>query len=290
MHKSSDNQHGKTYLITGATAGIGLVTARTLAEQGGTVAMVGRNPEKGNALASRIRAMTGNDQIFYYNSDLSIQAEVRRLADEFLSQHDRLDVLVNNAGGIFTSRQLTVDGIERTFALNHLSYFLLTNLLLDVLKISAPARIINVSSGAHRNRKMNFDDLQFKRGYRLFKAYGQSKLANVLFTYELARRLEGTRVTANALHPGLVATDIARENNWLFRLLQPVILRNALTPEQGAATSIYLATAPEVAEVSGCYFYNQEPIRSSSASYDEEAARRLWEVSAQMTGLVLCQG
>jgi len=285
MQKSSDLQAGRTFLITGATAGIGLVTARTLAEQGDTLAMVGRNPEKGEALAARIRAMTGNSQVYYYNSDLSVQAEVRQLADKFLSQHDRLDVLVNNAGGIFLRRQLTVDGIEMTIALNHLSYFLLTNLLLDILKASAPARIINVSSGAHRNRKMNFDDLQFKRGFRLFKAYGQSKLANVLFTYELARRLEGTWVTANALHPGLVSTNIAQDNGWVFRLLQPVILRNARTPEEGAATSIYLATSPEVAEVSGCYFYDKKATPSSPASYDEDAARQLWEISAQMTGL-----
>ncbi len=285
MPKSSENQSGKTYLITGATAGIGLVTARTLAEQGGIVAMVGRNLEKGEALASRIRATTGNDRIFYYNRDLSIQAEVRQLADEFLSQHDRLDVLVNNAGGIFLRRELTIDGIEMTFALNHLSYFLLTNLLLDVLKSSAPARIINVSSGAHRNRKINFDDLQFERGYRLFKAYGQSKLGNILFTYELARRLEGTRVTANALHPGLVATDIARDNGWLFRFFQPILLRNARTPEQGAATGIYLATSPEITGVSGCYFHDKKAVRSSAASYDEEAARRLWEVSEKLVGI-----
>ena len=233
--------------------------------------MVGRNPEKGEALASRIRATTGNDQVYYYTADLSSQAEVRRLADEFLSRHDRLDVLVNNVGGMFLRRQLSVDGIEMTFALNHLSYFLLTNLLLDTLKASAPARIINVSSGAHRSARMKYDDLQLARGFWLFRAYGQSKLANVLFTYELARRLEGTGVTANALHPGLVATNIARNNGWLFRLLLPLILRNARTPEEGAATSIYLATAPEVAEVSGRYFYDKKAVRSSAASYDEEA-------------------
>jgi NAD(P)-dependent dehydrogenase (short-subunit alcohol dehydrogenase family) len=275
----------KVILITGATAGIGLITARTLAEQGGAVALVGRNPEKGEALASRIRATTGNDRVSYYTADLSIQTEVRRLADEFLSRHDRLDVLVNNVGGIFLRRRLSVDGIEMTFALNHLSYFLLTNLLLDTLKASAPARIINVSSGAHRSARMKFDDLQLARGFWLFRAYGQSKLANVLFTYELARRLEGTGVTANALHPGLVATDIARNNGWLFRLLLPLILRNARTPEEGAATSIYLATAPDVAEISGCYFYDKKAVRSSAASYDEEAARQLWAVSARMTGL-----
>lgn len=276
----------QVYLVTGATDGIGLITAQELARTGAQVVVTGRNPEKGAAAVARIRAATGNEAVAYLNADLSSQAEVRRLAADFLGRYDRLDVLINNAGGSFLRRQLTVDGLEMTFALNHLAYFLLTHLLLDRIKASTPARIINVSSGAHRNAEIQFENLMLERGYGVMKAYGQSKLANVLFTYEMARRLAGTGVTINAVHPGLVATNIGRNNGVLVRTVLSLIQRNARTPEEGAETSIYLATAPELTGVTGKYFKDKKDIATSTASYDEAAARRLWEVSEALVGLV----
>jgi NAD(P)-dependent dehydrogenase (short-subunit alcohol dehydrogenase family) len=216
-------------------------------------------------------------------------AQVRQLADEFKAKYNRLDVLVNNAGAVFSQRRETDDGYEMTFALNHLNYFLLTNLLLDLLKASAPSRIINVSSDAHRmTRGLNFDDLQRKRHYNLmgFGAYSDSKLANVLFTYELARRLHGTAVTANAVHPGSVATGFAHNTPGLLDQLMNIVHRFSLTPEEGARTMIYLASSPAVEGVGGKYFDKSKAVQSSQVSYDEEAARRLWEISEQMTGLV----
>ena len=275
----------KICMVTGATAGIGLVTAQTLAQQGATVIVVGRNPEKGAATVARIQQETGNSSVEFMQADLSVQAQIRRLAQEFKNRYPRLDVLVNNAGGFFMKRQLSADGIEMTFALNHLSVFLLTNLLLDTLRASAPARIVNVSSDAHRNARINLEDLQWQQKYRGIGAYGQSKLAVVLFTYELARRLEGTEVTVNALHPGFVATNIGKNNGWLVRLFAPLMKLMALSPEEGAQTSIYLASSPEVAGVTGNYFDKKEPVRSAPASYDEAAAQRLWEISVEMTGL-----
>jgi NAD(P)-dependent dehydrogenase (short-subunit alcohol dehydrogenase family) len=276
---------GKVCMVTGATSGIGLVTARTLAQQGATVIAVGRNLTKGTSTVAHIQQETGNPSVEYMQADLSAQAQIRRLAQEFKSRYSHLHVLVNNAGGFFIKRQLSVDGIEMTFALNHLNYFLLTNLLLDTLKTSAPARVVNVASDTHRRAKMDFENLEGERKYSGMRAYGQSKLAVVLFTYELARRLEGTQVTANALHPGFVATNIGRNNRWLFRLVAPLIKLIALSPEEGAQTSIYLASSPEVAEVTGKHFDQKKPGPPAPASYDQAAARRLWEISAEMTGL-----
>lgn len=280
-----DGEQDRVYLITGATAGIGLATARALAERGGKVVLVGRNPQKGAATLAALQEQTGNSRLDYLNADLSSQAEVRRLAAAFQERCNRLDVLINNAGGAFLRRELTVDGIERTFALNHLSYFLLTNLLLDTLKASAPSRIVNVSSGSHRQARLDFDDLQLSRGYRVMRAYGQSKLANILFTYELARRLEGTGVTASALHPGMVATNIGKNNGWLARLVINLWHLTALSPDEGAETVVYLATSPEVEGVSGKYFVRCRAVPSAPITYDREVARRLWEVSAAMVGL-----
>ncbi|MGQ0601958.1 MAG: SDR family oxidoreductase [Anaerolineales bacterium] len=276
--------HGKVVLVTGATAGIGEVTARTLARLGATVVGVGRNAEKSARVAEAIRAATGNDAGEYLVADLSSQAAVRTLAEAFKRKYTRLDVLVNNAGAYFMRRAVSVDGIEMTWALNHLNYFLLTDLLLDRLKASAPARIVNVSSEAHRGSQLNFDDLEGRRNYNGFPVYGQSKLANVLFTYELARRLAGTNITANALHPGFVATNFGHNNGAMVRVLMRFIqLLGGLTPEQGAATSVYLAASPEVEGVTGKYFDTQRAVASSRASYDVAAAKRLWEVSeAQM--------
>lgn len=272
---------GKTVLISGATNGIGKVAAVELAKLGAQVVIIGRNPVKTADTLREIQSASGNKDVHALTADLSSMAEVRRVASEFKQQFPRLDVLLNNAGGVFTSREETVDGYEMTFALNHLSYFLLTNLLLDTLKASAPSRIVNVSSDAHQMGALDLDNLQ-KGG---FSAYSQSKLMNIMFTYELARRLEGTGVTANALHPGFVSTGFGRNNSGLMKLAISVATLFALKPADGAKTSIYLASSPEVANVTGKYFDKSKPRKSSAASYDEAAQKRLWTISEQLTGI-----
>jgi retinol dehydrogenase-12 len=282
MPTSNNSMKGKTCIVTGATHGIGLVTARELARMGAAVVIVSRDPGLCEATTARIRQETGSPSVEYMAADLSSQAEIRRLAQTFLARQRRLDVLVNNAGAFFLRRQLSVDGIEMTFALDHLNYFLLTHLLLDLLKASAPARIVNVASDSHRGARIDFEDLQGERKYSGFKAYGQAKLGNVLFTYELARRLEGSGVTINALHPGFVATNIGRNNGPLARLAMPLAQLKAITPEEGARTSLYLATSPEVEGVSGKYYTREQAVPSDPTSYDLEAAQRLWKVSSEM--------
>jgi len=272
-------------MVTGATSGIGLATALELARKGATVIIVSRYPERCEAAAARIHQLTNNPAVDYFATDLSSQAQIRQLAEKFHSRYSRLDVLVNNAGAFYLRRQESADGIEMTFALNHLNYFLLTHLLLDTIKTSAPARIVNVASDSHRGARLDFDDLQAKRSYSGFRAYGQSKLANVLFTYELARQLEGFQVTATALHPGFVATNIGKNNGLLAKLVMPIAQLGALTPEEGARTSIYLAASPEVQGISGQYFTREKSVLSDPASYDLLGARRLWETSAEMTGM-----
>jgi len=272
-------------MVTGATSGIGRVTAQALAQQGATVVVVGRNAEKAAQTVAHIQRETGNPDVQWLLADLSDQAQVRRLAREFKERYSRLDVLINNAGAFFLTRQLSADGIEMTFAVNHLSAFLLTHLLLDILHASAPARIVNVASASHLGARIDFEDLEGERKYRGMRAYGQSKLAMVLFTYELARRLEGTGVTVNALHPGFVATNIGQNNGWLFKLISPLMKLIARRPEEGAQTSIYLATSPDVAGVTGKYFVDKKAVPSDPASYDEVPAQKLWEISAAMTGL-----
>jgi NAD(P)-dependent dehydrogenase (short-subunit alcohol dehydrogenase family) len=276
---------GKTCLVTGATSGIGFETARVLAQAGATVVAVGRSQERGAEAVARIRQETGNAVVEFLQADLSVQAQVRSLAQEFQRNHAPLDVLVNNAGGFFMPRRLSADGIEMTWALNYLSVYLLTELLLDTLKASAPARIVNVSSDMHRSAQLNFDDLQGARKYSGMKAYGQSKLAMVLFTYELARQLEGTGVTVNALHPGFVATNMYRSSGGMIKLMAPLIKLMATSPEAGAETSIHLATSPGVEGVTGKYFVKKQPARSAPTSYDETAGQRLMQISAEMTGL-----
>jgi NAD(P)-dependent dehydrogenase (short-subunit alcohol dehydrogenase family) len=271
--------HNKTVIITGATAGIGLAAAEELAEMGARVVGISRDPDKCARVAGQLQEKTGNGDIGFFCADLSSLTEVRRVADDLLAQFPRIDILINNAGAIFVRRKLTVDGIERTFALNHLSNFLLTDLLLDRIAASAPARIINVSSSSHYKGRIHFDDPQLKRGYAAFRAYQQSKLANVLFTYELDRKLKGNGVTVNAMHPGLVRTDIAKDNGWLFRLFQPLYLKWSRTPEEGARTIVYLASSAEVEGVSGKFFIDERPVRSAKASYNLEDAARLWELS-----------
>lgn len=282
----SDSMQGKVVFITGATNGIGKVTALELAKKGATVVIVGRDAEKTETTVQEIRAASHNDKVEYLLADLSSISEVRRLAEEFKQKYPRLDVLINNAGMYFATREETVDGYERTFALNHLAYFLLTNLLLEVLKSSAPSRIINVSSAAHRTAVLDFNDLQSKNyGMAGFRAYGLSKLANIMFTYKLARMLKGSGVTVNALHPGGVNTGFGKNNGGLMKLAMNIFGSFSLTPEQGAETSIYLASSPQVEGVSGEYFYQCKPIRSTEISYDEAAQDKLWEISKQMTGL-----
>ena len=276
---------GKVCMVTGATSGIGKVTARELAQRGAAVVVVGRSQAKSEATVSQLRQQTANPSVDFLLADLSSQQEIRRLAREFESRYSRLDVLVNNAGAIMLSRRESVDEIEMTLALNHLAYFLLTNLLLDILKSSAPARIINVSSNSHERAKLDFDDPQHRSRYWGWRAYARSKLANILFSYELARRLEGTGVTVNAVHPGLVGTNLLANNGALGRLLKVAVGIVGMSPERGARTSIYLATSPEVETVTGGYFFQEQEVPSSGASYDEDDARRLWQLSSDLTGL-----
>ncbi len=276
----------KVCLITGATAGIGKAAAAGLADLGATVVLVGRDTEKTSATAEQIQGLTGNQEVSFLLADLSSQQSVRQLAEDFRAGFERLDVLVNNAGALMLSRQESSDGIEMTFALNHLSYFLLTNLLLDVIKSSSPSRIVNVASDAHQSAHLDFDDLQSQNSYGGYKAYGRSKLANLLFTYELARKLKGTGVTANGLHPGVVATSFMATNNGLRgRLYNFFLKRVGRRVEDGARTVVYLATSPEVEGVSGGYFMDEGLVDSSEASYDKEASLRLWEESEALTGL-----
>jgi NAD(P)-dependent dehydrogenase (short-subunit alcohol dehydrogenase family) len=275
---------GKVVLITGATSGIGKVTARELAKLGATVAIVGRDAAKTAAVLDELRRESGSDRISSFLADLSQLSEVRRLAAEVKARHPALHVLLNNAGAVFMSRKLTPDGFEATFGLNHLSFFLLTHELLDLLKSSAPARIINVASRAHQRGKIDFDDLMHARRYAGFMVYSDSKLANLLFTYELARKLEGSRVTVNALHPGVVATNFGMGGGLFslaLKVAQPLIM---VSPEEGARTSIYLASSPEVEGVSGQYFVKSKATPSVGQSNDRAIARRLWDVSEKLTG------
>ena len=276
---------GQTVLVTGGTGGIGQATAIGLAAMGARVGVTGRDISRTRAAAADIAAASGNPAVDPFPADMSSQAEVRRLAGEVLAAYPRLDVLVNNVGGFWATRRVTADELEHTFAVNHLAPFLLTSLLLDRLKASAPARIVTVSSGAHATGKMNFDDLLGERRYSGQEAYSQSKLANVMFTYELARRVEGTGVTATVLHPGVVRTGFAAEDpSPMLKVFLPLIRLSLKTPEKGAATSIYLASSPEVAGVTGKYFVGGKPKTSSPSSYDTAAASRLWQISLDLTG------
>jgi NAD(P)-dependent dehydrogenase (short-subunit alcohol dehydrogenase family) len=278
---------GKTALVTGGTGGIGKATATGLARLGGRVGIVGRDRRRAEAAAADIMAASGTPAVDVFTADLSAQAQVRRLAGEVLDAYPRLEVLVNNVGGFWATRHVTVDGLEHTFALNHLAAFLLTNLLLARLKASAPARVVTVSSGAQAMGRLDFDDLQGEHGYSGQRAYNQSKLANVMFTYELARRLEGTSVTATVLHPGVVSTAFGAEDPAAFyKVLIPLARPFMKTPERGAATSIYLASSPDVEGITGRYFANRKPKTSNKLSYDTTAAKRLWRISEQLVGHV----
>jgi NAD(P)-dependent dehydrogenase (short-subunit alcohol dehydrogenase family) len=276
---------GRTVLVTGATGGIGKATALGLSAMGAHVAITGRDRARTEAAAREIREV-GGGEVARFVGDLSSQAEVRRLAGEALAALPRIDVLVNNVGGYWNSRHVTADGLERTFALNHLAPFLLTSLLLPRLSEGAPSRVVTVSSNAQSSGAIDFDDIQGERSYSGARAYSQSKLANLLFTYELARRLQGTSVTANAVHPGLVSTGFGSDDpGTIQRVLVPFIRPFMKSSAQGAATSIHVATAADLERVSGQFFAGSKPKRSSERSYDEAVAARLWRVSAELVGL-----
>jgi NAD(P)-dependent dehydrogenase (short-subunit alcohol dehydrogenase family) len=285
MAPLSTTMPGKICLVTGATNGIGLVAARELAQRGAHVVLVGRSRSRCEAAVAQIQTQTGNRQVEALAADLSSQRQVRALAGQFRERYPRLDVLVNNAGGMWLRRETTEDGLEMTVAVNHLASFLLTYLLLDVLQASAPARVVNVSSRAHSKATRNFHDLMGERGYNGWQQYCRSKLMNLLFTDELARKLEGTGVTANALHPSWVATGFAGNNGWKGRLWQFIARCLAINAEQGARTVVFLASSPEVASVNGRYFVQERIVPSSPAASDPASAQRLWQVSQELTHL-----
>jgi retinol dehydrogenase 14 len=277
---------GRTVLVTGGTGGIGRATALGLAAMGAHLAITGRDRGRAESAAREIRA-AGGGQVDVFVADLSAQSQVRALAGEALQRLPRIDVLVNNAGGYWNTRHVTADGLERTFALNHLAPFLLTSLLLGRLKRSAAARVVTVSSSVHATGRIDFDDLQGERSYSGARAYSQSKLASVLFTYELARRLQATSVTANALHPGVVRTSFGAEDPGRAQQLFTPFMRPFMkTPARGAATSVHLASAPGLEQVTGRYFTNSKPRKSARRSYDKATAARLWQLSAGLTAPV----
>ena len=284
---TDSNLLGKTILITGATNGIGLEAAAVLAGRGARIVMVGRDPKRTEAAVADVKSRSGSGEVSHLLCDFSSQASIRALAQDVLGQLDRLDVLVNNAGGVNKSRRLTVDGIETTFAVNHLGYFLLTNLLLDLLKRSAPARVVTVASIGHRRGTLDVSDLGFERGgYAIMRAYTRSKLANVLFANELARRLAGTGVTSNSLHPGSVATNIwSGAPLWAKPLIAILYRPFFISAKEGGETIVQLAASPDLEGVTGKYFEKKVAVEPAPLARDETLAKRLWEVSAEMVGL-----
>ncbi|MGO9786417.1 MAG: SDR family oxidoreductase [Stellaceae bacterium] len=277
---------GKTVVITGATSGLGSVAAARLAELGAKLILVARDRAKAEAMAIQLRDKHPGLDADIHIADLFSLGQVRRLAADLLKAAPRIDVLINNAGAIFAKRETTADGLERSFALNHMAYFLLTALLLDRLKASAPARIVNVASEAHRNAALDFGDLQTERNYSGWLAYRRSKLANILFTSELAQRLSGSGVTSNCLHPGFVATSFGDNNGGPFRLAVGLAKRfMAISQQQGGETLVYAASAPEIAGLSGVYFDKNRPREPSAAAQNAEAAARLWNASGQLASL-----
>lgn len=277
----------RTCLVTGASSGIGQAAATALARMGANLVLVCRDRGRGERAVAAIRAQGPAAEITLLLADLSSQAEIRRLAAEYLASGRPLHVLLNNAGVVMLRREETVDGFERTFAVNHLAYFLLTVLLLDRLRSSVPARIVNVASDAHHyaGGGLDFDDLQSTKRYGSMRAYGRSKGANILFTRELARRLAGTGVTANCLHPGFVGSNFATNNGWFAQAVMRIARPVARTPEKGAETAVYLCASPDVATVSGQYFFDSQPRWPKQYAQDDATARRLWDVSERLTGL-----
>jgi NAD(P)-dependent dehydrogenase (short-subunit alcohol dehydrogenase family) len=277
---------GKTILITGASSGIGFHAAIELARRGACLAMVGRDPQRSETAVREVRERSGSADVSLFICDFSSQSAVRQLAGAFRARYERLDVLVNNAGGVNKSRTTTEDGIETTFAVNHLAGFLLTNTLLDLIVKSSPARIVTVSSVGHRQGTIDFEDLQLERGYSIMRAYSRSKLANVLFANELARRLAGTGVTSNSLHPGSVDTRIwSGAPVWAKPLIQLVFRPFFISAEEGGSYIVRLVTSPELSSVTGQYFEKAKPSAPSALARDEALAKRLWDVSAARVGL-----
>jgi len=277
---------GKVCVITGGTSGIGLVAAGTLAQQGARLVLVAREKARGEAAMARIRERARSAEISIHYGDLSRLQEMHRLGREIAAAEPKIDVLMNNAGAMFSRRSVTEDGLERTFAVNHMAYFVLTHRLRERLIAAAPSRVVSTASEAHRRERLDFDDLQSARSYRALRVYGRSKLCNILFTRELARRLAGSGVTANSLHPGFVATRIADNNGGLFRVGVGIAKSFfALSPEKGAETMVYLATSPDVARVTGGYFDKSRPAVPTAAAQDDAAARHLWEESARIARL-----
>jgi retinol dehydrogenase 12 len=291
MPTENEPMLGKTVVITGATSGIGLVAAERLAQQGARIVFIARDRARGEAMLARLRSLgparqsvSGREHAVHY-ADLSLLAQMKRVAAQIAATEPRIDVLVNNAGALFARRELTAEGFERTFATNHLAYFVVTNLLLERLKATLGARIVSTSSAAHRRAQLDFDNLQWEHDYRGFAAYASSKLMNILFTRELARRLGDAAVTANCLHPGFVATRFGDGNGGLMEFFLKFAKRLALTPEQGAQTLIYLASSAAVAQHTGDYFYRCRPAAMSALAQSDADARRLWELSARLTGV-----
>ena len=277
--------NGKIALITGATSGIGLAAALELSKTGARVIVHGRNRERCAYALDWLRAQGGGVDIEAVTADLSVQSEVRGLAQDVIARHSRLDVLINNAGAVYLIRRLSPDGIEMTFATNHLASFLLTHMLLPALKASPSARIVNVASHAHYGHPVDLSNLELKRGYFPLTAYNRSKFANVLFTYALARRLAGSQISANAMHPGFVATGMGGNNGLLVRPFARLIMSLGITPEEGARTVIYLASSPEAEGISGGYYYLMKPVRSDSRTYDVDLQEKIWGLSAGKSGV-----
>lgn len=276
---------GKVCLITGGTNGIGKATAHAIALMDTKIVIVGRDAQKTADVAEELRLATGRQHIDTLVGDLSLMSDIRRIAETFKSRYERLDILINNVGAVFTRREMTPEGFEKTFALNHLGHFLLTHLLQDILIDTAPARVVSVASDAHRMGGIDFDNLQGEKKFEAFRIYQQSKLMNLLFTFALARRLEVHGVTSNALHPGFVGSGFGLNNGgflqWAMKLARPF----TKTPEEGAATAVYLASAQEIILSTGGYYINCEPKAPSQIALDEATQERLWEISAQLAGV-----
>jgi NAD(P)-dependent dehydrogenase (short-subunit alcohol dehydrogenase family) len=277
--------HGKVVVITGATSGIGRIAAEALAAQGARIVLVARDRGRAERTLARLRAVGPHSAHQAHIADLSRIGDTKEVGARIAAQEPRIDVLINNAGNVFAGRALTADGLERTFALNHMAYFVLTHALRDRLLAAAPARIVNTASGAHRGNSLDFDDLQMQRSYRGLTAYGRSKLANILFTRELARRLSGTGVTANCLHPGFVVTGLGQRDGGFFSVMVRLSMLFAGKPERGAATIVHLAAAPDAATASGGYYVDCREAQPSRAAQDDDAARRLWEESVRLARL-----
>jgi len=276
---------GKTVVITGATSGIGEVAADKLAGMGARIVFIARDPARGEETLKHLRAIAPGAAHAVYYADLSRLSELKRVAGEIAAAEPKIDVLVNNAGAMFAAREVTEDGLEKTFALNHMAYFVLTNLLLPSLKAAGRARIVSTASDAHKGARLDFTDLQSERGYSGFAVYGRSKLMNILFTRELARRLEGTGVTANCLHPGFVASRFGDESGGIFSFGVKLAKNFAITPERGAETIVHLAASPEVERTSGGYFYKSKPATPTREAQNDADAAKLWQVSAEISGV-----